>query len=100
MRMLWIELIVLGFLLAGAILVGRSVGRRRREEEEGVRQNAELEKVLAIVADLKDEVDRSRARIEVLERLATDEERRVADEIEQLKRSPGAGPRGADDARP
>jgi hypothetical protein len=93
MKMLWVELVVLGFLLAGGVLVGRSMARRRRDEDETVRSNAELEKVLSIVADLKDELDRCRARIEVLEELATDEDRRVAGEIERLKRKPEDGKR-------
>lgn len=78
----------------GAILIGSVAGivqqgvklerdkvRARRREAEG--ETAELG---GIVSDLHKDVARLKDRVRVLEKLVTDDDRRLADEIERLRR--------------
>ena len=78
----------------GAILIGSVAGivqqgvklerdkvRARRREAEG--ETAELG---GIVSDLHKDVARLKDRVRVLEKLVTDYDRRLADEIERLRR--------------
>ncbi len=82
----------------GAILIGSIAGivqqgvklerdkvRARRREVVG-----EAAEIGGIVSDLQKDVARLKDRVRVLEKLVTDDDRRLADEIERLRREEGA----------
>jgi hypothetical protein len=77
--------------VAGIIQQGLKLERDKvragRREAEG--ENAQLG---GIVSDLHQDVARLKDRVRVLEKLVTDDDRRLADEIERLRRS-DMGPR-------
>jgi hypothetical protein len=65
------------------ITTGMQTGKRRA----GVRAlKAENEEMRALIGDLHGEVGKLKDRVRVLERLATDGDRNLADEIERLRR--------------
>jgi nucleoside-triphosphatase THEP1 len=69
--------------IGGIITTGMQTGKRR----VGVRAlKAENEEMRALIGDLHGEVGKLKDRVRVLERLATDGDRNLADEIERLRR--------------
>jgi hypothetical protein len=61
----------------------------KHEEKRMALKAAPNERVEQILGETQAEVARLRERVQVLERLATDEDRRVASEISRLGGSPG-----------
>lgn len=61
----------------------------RHEEKKLAAKSGKNEKVEQILAETQAEVARLRDRVQVLERLVTDEDRRVASEISRLGDSAG-----------
>ena len=51
----------------------------------------EIHRLNAIIADMHADMGKLKDRVSVLERLVTSEDRRIAEEIDRLSRSPGAG---------
>lgn len=49
----------------------------------------EVDRLNAVIADMHADMNKLKDRVAVLERLATSEDRRIAEEIERLSRSPG-----------
>lgn len=78
--MLWSEL-VLGFGI-GLIVFAMAIAFGRREAG---RAAAELESVTARLNVALSEIEDLRGRVAVLEKLATDDERKVAREIDKLR---------------
>lgn len=82
---------IFDFLL-GAVVVGtigsvakaavEGGGKRRRYNE----LRTEADEHRAVTDQMNSEIDRLRDRVSVLERLATDEDRKLASEIERLRR--------------
>lgn len=60
------------------------MGGRKYRFKEGFGEVTRLE---GVVGDMKAEVDRLRTRVAVLEKLVTDDDRRLADEIDRLQRN-------------
>ena len=89
---LWVEFLLVGILclvmIVSSVAFGRGSAKRRQAEAD----RAVDEEVARRLAASQQEVAAMRERLEVLERLATDPDARVAAEIEKLKRE--------DDARP
>jgi hypothetical protein len=56
----------------------------QHEEKKLAAKSGKDERVEQILAETHTEIERLRQRVQVLERLATDEDRRVADEISRL----------------
>ena len=70
--------------IGGIITTGMQTGKRRA----GVRAlKAENEEMRALIGDLHGEVGKLKDRVRVLERLATDGDRNLANEIERLRRT-------------
>lgn len=80
---------VAGIIQQGIKLERDKVRAGRREAE---RDAAELG---GIVSDLHKDVARLKDRVRVLEKLVTDDDRRLADEIERLRREDGRPRAGA-----
>ena len=89
---LWVEFLLVGILclvmIVSSVAFGRGSAKRRQAEAD----RAVDEEVARRLAASQQEVAAMRERLEVLERLATDPDARVAAEIEKLKRE--------DDTRP
>jgi hypothetical protein len=91
---LWVEFLLVGILclvmVISSIAFGRGSTRRRQAEAD----KAVDEEMARRLSASQSEVSDLRARLEVLEKLATDPEQRIAAEIEKLKRDgdnrPGA----------
>ena len=91
---LWVEFLLVGILclvmIVSSVAFGRGSAKRRQAEAD----RAVDEEVARRLAASQQEVADMRERLEVLERLATDPDARVAAEIEKLKREddnrPGA----------
>jgi hypothetical protein len=81
---------VLGMMIIGSISSiitgGMSIEKRklRVRQAEAEAGGGELK---SVVDEMHKEIMRLRERVQVLERLATDDDRRLADEIERLRRS-------------
>ncbi len=78
-------LVVLGTIssiITGGLKVEREKIKARSRGAEG-----ETEQLRGIVGDLHQDVARLKDRVRVLERLVTDDDRRLADEIERLQRT-------------
>lgn len=80
-------------IVFGGVTIALLITRARTAEAklkagvfEGQQQSKALE---AIVAETQAEVSRLKERVVVLERLATDDDRKLADEIERLRRGQG-----------
>jgi glycyl-tRNA synthetase beta subunit len=52
---------------------------------------AEVDRLNAVITEMHQDMTKLKDRVSVLERLATSEDRRIAEEIDRLSRSPGAG---------
>lgn len=89
---LWVEFLLVGVLclvmIASSVAFGRGSAKRRQEEAD----KAVDEELTRRLAASQSEVSELRSRLEVLERLATDPEARVAAEIEKLKRDSDSQP--------
>lgn len=89
---LWVEFLLVGVLclvmIASSVAFGRGSAKRRQDEAD----KAVNEELARRLAESQSDVAAMRERLEVLERLATDPDARVAAEIEKLKRG--------DDKRP
>jgi hypothetical protein len=75
--------------VGGIITTGMKVERTRLRVKA---QSGEAEELKAIISDMHGEISKLKQRVQVLERLATDGDRNLADEIERLRRqenSPG-----------
>ena len=51
----------------------------------------EVDRLNAVITEMHQDMTKLKDRVSVLERLATSEDRRIAEEIDRLSRSPGAG---------
>lgn len=91
---LWVEFLLVGVLclvmIVSSVAFGRGSARRRQAEAD----KAVDEELARRLAASQSEVAEMRERLEVLEKLATDPEARVAAEIDKLKddsdKRPGA----------
>jgi len=91
-----IVFIVFMVVFAGVAMIllisrARMAEMRLKRELDAASQGGEVEKLLA---DTIVEVARLRERVAILEKLATDDDRRVANEIEKLRRDEGPAARG------
>lgn len=78
-------------LVAMILLISRArmAELKLKNQLDGASQAKAVEQILA---DTQAEVMRLRERVAVLEKLATDEDRKLADEIEKLRRRDNQGP--------
>ncbi|MEZ6028534.1 MAG: hypothetical protein R3C46_02190 [Hyphomonadaceae bacterium] len=84
--------LVLGIVLIGSISGIATQGIKLEREKVRARErgsDGEAAAMNAVVGDLHQEVARLKDRVKVLEKLVTDDDRRLADEIERLRRDPG-----------
>ena len=58
----------------------------RRQRYRAMANTDELDKLNAIITDMSNDMTKLRDRVAVLEKLVTDDDRRLADEIERLRR--------------
>lgn len=80
---------MLTFALVAMILLisrARMAELKLKRELDGAEENSA---VMSILAENQTEIARLRERVQVLERLATDEDSRVAKEIERLRKDQG-----------
>ena len=89
---LWVEFFLIALLVlilaVSSFAFGRGAARRRQREAEAAVDGEMAERLAASQA----EVAELRSRLEVLEKLAVDPETRLSDDIERLRRGPGASP--------
>jgi hypothetical protein len=85
------EIIVpLAGMITGIIIVGAALkyaAQKNRYRMEAMRGGGDVERLTAIVENLTKETERLRDRVAVLEKLVTDDDRKLADEINRLRRS-------------
>lgn len=84
-----IGLVIIGTvssIVTGGIKLERDKVRARMHGADG-----ETEQLNGVVGELHREVAKLKDRVRVLEKLVTDDDRRLADEIERLRREPRAG---------
>lgn len=74
--------IVLICTIGGVITNGMQLERRRLKARSA---SSEAEELKALIGDMHGEIGRLNDRVRVLERLATDGDRHLADEIERLR---------------
>ena len=79
----------MGTYLAMIYIIGKAETEKARAKAAGEVDAGAIQKLLA---DNASEVSRLRARVEVLERLATDEDRKLAGDIARLRTEPRAMP--------
>lgn len=81
-------LILLFCVLIGvnSFVLGRRTQAEKRAEAEKATQEDEVDALLNAVAEARSENARLKERLEVLERLATDEDTQLSREIEKLRR--------------
>lgn len=93
-------LILLFCVLIGvnSFVLGRRTHAEKRAEAEKATQEDEVDTLLKAVAEARSENARLKERLEVLERLATDEDTQLSREIEKLRRRDKR--RGDDEDRP
>lgn len=93
-------LIVLFCVLIGvnSFVLGRRTNAEKREAAANASKEDEVDALLRAVADARAENTRLKERLEVLERLATDEDEQLKREINKLRKQDKR--RGADDDRP
>jgi hypothetical protein len=72
--------------VGGVISSGMQLEKRRLKARES---SGEAEELKALIGDMHGEITRLKNRVRVLERLATDGDRHLADEIERLRRDDG-----------
>lgn len=85
---------IIGIILIGTISSVITGGMRLERQRLKLKATStEAEELKALVGDMHGEMTKLKDRVRVLERLATDGDRNLADEIERLRRqdiSPGA----------
>lgn len=84
-----IGLVIIGTVssvITGGIKLERDKVKARMRGAEG-----ETEQLTGVVGELHRDVAKLKDRVRVLEKLVTDDDRRLADEIERLRREPRAG---------
>lgn len=59
----------------------------RKQRYKAMANTDEMDKLNALVTDMHGDMTKLRERVAVLEKLITDDDRRLADEIERLRRS-------------
>jgi hypothetical protein len=62
-----------------------------KRSSQGKNGSAEVARLNAIIGDMAADMQKLKDRVHVLERIATSDDKRLADEIERLGRSPRAG---------
>lgn len=77
--------------LAMIWMIGRAEVAKARAKRE---TDADRDRLERIVAETSAEIARLRDRVQVLEKLVTDDDRKLADEIERLRRDRGDDVRG------
>lgn len=81
---------IIGIVLIGAVsgIVHQGIKLERDKVRAGRRDaDGETAQLGGIVSDLHQDVAKLKDRVRVLEKLVTDDDRRLADEIERLKRT-------------
>lgn len=81
--------------MLGVVVVGSIAGvvqqgiklERDKEKSKRAGLGGEADQLRGVVGDLHQDVSRLKERVRVLEKLVTDDDRRLADEIERLRRS-------------
>lgn len=81
--------------MLGVVVVGSIAGvvqqgiklERDKEKSKRAGLGGEADQLRGVVGDLHQDVARLKERVRVLEKLVTDDDRRLADEIERLRRS-------------
>ena len=84
--MFWAEGLLIAVFL---VLIGVNayvIGARRRTNRDRTDDHEDIERLIAAVEAAQEENESLRQRLEVLERLATDEDVRLARDIDRLKR--------------
>ncbi len=81
-----------------SFVIGRRSAAEKRSEAEAVSRDDEVDALMKAVAEAQAENNALRDRLEVLERLATDEDAKLAREIDRLRRRDRR--RGTDEDRP
>lgn len=85
---------VLGVIVIGTISSVVHGGMRiEREKQKTLRRSldGEGDQLRGVVGELHQDVAKLKDRVRVLEKLVTDDDRRLADEIERLRREPRPG---------
>lgn len=80
---------LLGAVIVGgvsSVLTSKHNMERERIKARGASEAADGDAVHGVVGDLRHEVSRLKERVQVLEKLVTDDDRRLSDEIERLRR--------------
>lgn len=93
-------LVVIFCVLIGvnSFVIGRRTAPAKTAEADAAARDDEVEILAAAMAKAQSENEALRDRLEVLERLATDEDAKLAREIDKLRRRENR--RGEDDDRP
>jgi hypothetical protein len=81
---------VLGLVVIGSVasIVQQGIKLERDKVRRGAREaDGETAQLGGIVSDLHQDVAKLKDRVRVLEKLVTDDDRRLADEIERLRRT-------------
>lgn len=81
---------VLGLCVLGTvsgIVTGGMRVKRERIKAQARGMDGESEALKGVVGEMHSEITKLKDRVRVLERLVTDDDRRLADEIERLRRS-------------
>lgn len=81
-EVMFVAIAGMGTFLAMISIIAKSETEKARAKTAG---SEDTEAMKRLLADNAAEVSRLRARVEVLERLATDEDRRLAGDIERLR---------------
>ncbi len=81
---------VLAIILIGTVaklINGGMKNERVRMKTRAYGYGEEAEQLRGVVGEMDREIDKLRERVRVLEKLLTDDDRRLADEIERLRRT-------------
>jgi c-di-GMP-binding flagellar brake protein YcgR len=85
------EIIVpLAGMITGVIIVTAALKhaeRKQRYRAEAMSGGGDVQRLTSIVESLSKETERLRDRVAVLEKLVTDDDRKLADEIDRLRRN-------------
>jgi hypothetical protein len=85
------ELIVpIAGMITGVIIVTTALkyaAQKHRYRMEAMQGGGDVQRLTAIVENLTKETEKLRDRVAVLEKLVTDDDRKLADEIDRLRRS-------------
>lgn len=81
---------IIGIVLIGSIsgIVHQGIKLERDKVRAGRREvDGETDQIRGVVGSIHEDVAKLKERVRVLEKLVTDDDRRLADEIERLRRS-------------